>query len=311
MSLYGIKVSEQLIVLFIALFAGYVAKKAKIIDAHATKAFSAFLAYITGPSLIIASLHIEYQSSLLMSAFMMLGISFVIHTLIALAAPLIFKPVNDKSDRRVFSFGLLYMNCGYLGYPVIEVIFPEHGLFYGVIYVIIHNLFIWTHGVMTMSGADIKHLNIKKIFLNPGIIATVASFIIYVSKVRFPDPVFRGIDLVGDMTFPLAMVIIGSLIADMKLSDIFKDIRVIIFSVIKLFAIPLAVMAVMYLFKVDHDIAMICITLCATPCATNTAVFAELYGGNSYLGAKLVGVCTLFSFISIPLIISLASHIIK
>ena len=65
---YSIRVVEKIIVLFIAMIAGYVAKKGKLLNGESTKSLSSLLVYITNPCLIICSLQREDDKDLLLTA---------------------------------------------------------------------------------------------------------------------------------------------------------------------------------------------------------------------------------------------------
>ena len=313
MGVYGSRVCNKIIVLFIAMIAGFIAKKAKLIDAKSTKSLSALLASITNPCLIVSSLQTDCTAEVMQTAGTVLLCSFAVHTVLAFLSGFIFKPIKDVRDRSVYSFGLMYMNCGFMGFPIMQAMFPENGLFYGVIYNIAFNLFVWTHGVFVMDKSEGAKVNLKKIFLNPGIISTVLAVVLFVTGVRFPAVITEGLDMVGGMTFPLSMIIIGSLLGDIKLLSLFKDVKLLLFALLKLAAVPLIMLGICVAFQagLGFTAAMVCITMCATPTATVTAVLAEVYDNNSSLAAKLVGVTTLFSLVSMPLVLILAENLLK
>lgn len=305
---YGTRVCYKIIVLFIAMMAGYVAKKSKILDGHSTKALSSLLAYITNPCLLFASLQIDRSNEIIKTSAIVLVVSFAVHLSMAVAGKFIFSRVKDGRDAGVYAFGLTYMNCGFMGYPIMQAMFPEYGLVYGAIYTIPFNVFVWTHGVAVMDSSGGKAPDFKKILLNPGIISTILASICFVWQIRLPEVAVEGIDMVGGMTFPLSMIIIGSLLADQKLLPLLKDLKLFAFSVLKLAIVPLLMLGVCLGLKDVMGItaSLVCITMCATPTAANTAVFAEVYDSNSALAARLVGITTLYSLISMPLILILA-----
>ena len=309
---YGTKVCLQIIELFIAMIAGYIAKKTHIIDAHSTKSLSSLLAYITSPVLIISSLQVDRDEKVLSMVINILIVSLIVHSVMAVFCYFFFKPVKDRRNRSVFTFALMYMNCGFMGYPIMQAMFPDYGLLYGVIYTVPFNIFLWTHGVAVMDASENRKINFRKIFLNPGIISTVFAVVMFFSGLRFPQVITDGLNMVGSMTFPLSMIIIGSLLADIKLLSLFKEYKLLLFAILKLAVVPLAMLGVCVLAKnvMDFQLALICVTMCATPTATNTAVFAEVYDNNSTLAAKIVGVTTLFSLISMPLILVLAENLL-
>lgn len=301
---YSIRVIEKIIVLFIAMIAGYIAKKGKLLNVDSTKALSSLLVYITNPCLIVCSLQMDYNKDVLYVAGCVFILSVAIHASLAIFSHFIFKPVKDKRERCVYTYGLTYSNCGYMGYPLMMAIFGDDiGLFYGVIFTTAFNLFSWTHGVIVMSNQP--KIPWKKLIYNPALISVILSMILFLCKIRLPDTVNNGLSLVGDMTFPLSMIIIGSLLADMNLLRILAQKKLYFFSFLGLLVIPAIMMGIAILFKLPEYISIIGITMCAAPVAANTAVTAEVYDNDSALAARLVGITTLFCLVTMPFMLYL------
>ena len=306
---YSIRVVQKIIVLFIAMIAGYICKKARIIDKNSTKSLSSMLVYITNPCLIICSLQMDYDSSVLYVAGCVFLLSVVIHSLLAIISHFIFKPVKSRSERSVYSYALTYSNCGYMGYPLMMAIFgDEIGLFYGVIFTTAFNLFTWTHGVIVMSNQP--KIPWKKLIYNPALISVILSMILFLGKIRLPATVNDGLSLVGDMTFPLSMIIIGSLLADMNLLEILRQKKLYLFSLLGLIVAPAVMLAAAYILKLPEYLSIVGVTMCAAPVAANTAVTAEVYENDSALAARLVGITTLFCLVTMPFMLWLSQIIL-
>ncbi len=302
---YSIRVIQKIIVLFIAMIAGFICKKATIIDKNSTKSLSSMLVYITNPCLIICSLQMDYDSNVLYIAGCVFLLSVIIHSLLAILSHFIFKSVKIRSERSVYSYALTYSNCGYMGYPLMMAIFgDEIGLFYGVIFTTAFNLFTWTHGVIVMSNQP--KIPWKKLIYNPALISVILSMILFLGKIRLPATINDGLSLVGDMTFPLSMIIIGSLLADMNILQILKQKQLYLFSFLGLIASPAVMLLVAYFFKLPEYLSIVGVTMCAAPVAANTAVTAEVYDNDSALAARLVGMTTLFCLITMPFMLWLS-----
>ena len=302
---YSIRVIQKIIVLFIAMIAGYICKKSKILDGKSTKSLSNMLTYITNPCLILCSLQMEYSSEALVIAGKIFLLSIIIHTVMAIVSHFIFMKNNNHRSRSVYSFALTYANCGYMGYPIMMAIFGDIGLFYGVIFTTVFNLFNWTHGIIVMNPEKGK-LPWKKLIYNPALISVIISMTLFLSKTMLPVTVKDGLKMVGDMTFPLSMIIIGSLLADMKLINILSHYSVYLFSLLKLIAIPAVMLIIAKLFNLPEIIAITGLTMCSSPSAANTAVLAEVYDNDSALAARLVGVTTLFCLFTMPFMLWLS-----
>ena len=308
---YSVRVIEKIIVLFIAMIAGYIAKKGKLLDANSTKSLSSMLVYITNPCLIVCSLQREYDSELLITAGCVFALSVAVHSLLAILSHFVFKIVKNKKERSVYTYALTYSNCGYMGFPLMMAIFnndPQLGLFYGVIFVTAFNLFTWTHGVIVMSNQG--KIPWKKLIYNPALIAVFISIILFLGRIMLPKTINDGLTLVGDMTFPLSMIIIGSLLADMKLLKILTEKKLYLFSALGLVIIPAIMLIVAKLLGLPEFLSIVGVTMCAAPVAANTAVTAEVYDNDSALAAKLVGITTLFCLITMPAMLWISQMIL-
>ena len=112
------------------------------------------------------------------------------------------------------------------------------------------------------------------------------------------------------MVGPLAMVLLGLKLADIRFKELFSDGRVYIAAGIKLIFFPLfgvAVTALMSLFMNVEPIALNLIAMSAMPCAQNVIMFSTIYDKDSDLAAKQVTVATLLSVVTIPVMLLLLS----
>ena len=305
-------VTTQVIILFLTMFAGVYARKREIIDWKTTKILSSFLVNVTNPLLIIASFQIEYDEQKLVTGLWIVLLSMVTHLITAALAFLFFRPVRKPDARAIYQFGLIFGNCGFIGFPVLRAIFGEIGLFYGAFYVAFFNIFVWTYGVFLMcrEKKNGHQLSWKKIFLNAGTVSTVVGILLFVLPFRMPEVALSAVNLVGDMTFPLSMIIIGSLIAGIRIKDLFRPASLFSFSAIRLLVLPVVMTCVCALCHFPFVYSYIGIVMCAMPSATNTAIFSEIYDCDSALAAKCVGVTTLFSLVTIPVILYFANFLL-
>ena len=307
---YSIRVLQKIIVLFIVMVAGYICKKSKILNISSTKTLSNLLTYITNPCLIFCSLQMEYNTETLKRAGYIFLLSVLVHTIMAIISHFLFSKCKSRTSRSVYSYALTYMNCGFMGYPIMMAIFGnEQGLFYGVIYSTVFNLFTWTHGIIIMNPQNGK-IPWKKLIYNPALIASVSSIILFLTRFMLPGTLKDGLTMLGDMTFPLSMIIIGSLLADMKLTKIFSQPSVYAFSFLKLLIVPLVMLVIAKLLHLPDYISITAVTMCAVPSASSTAILAEVYDNDSALAARLVGVTTLFCLITMPFMLWLSQIVL-
>ena len=297
-------VINQVIILFLTMITGFVAKKRNIINDKTTKKLSEILLRITLPAMIIFSCNQEFSKELLAKSGIMLVYSLSIHTFGILVGNVIYwKYSNDMKN--VLKFVTIYSNCGYMGLPLLEALYGQIGILYASIYITVFNIFTWTNGVMIFTGEkDIKSM--KKALINPGIIAVFIGLIIFIFSIRLPYPVLKTLEMFGTMTTPLSMLIIGALIANMDFKKLFSGFTLYYITIIRLIVLPLLVLIVLKLSGITDTMLLgTCVTTAALPAAANTAIFAERYNGESAFASRIVAFSTIASMITIPIILSL------
>ena len=226
----------QVMVLFLIMIVGMIAAKRNIIDDHARKKLSELLLYITSPFLVVASFNFKYSSDMLVNAGIVLAFSVVIHSFSIFLGNLLFRkyPYEKQS---VLKFILIFSNCGFMGFPVLESLFGKTGVFYGSIYVAVFNAFIWTYGVMLFSKGR-EQTSVIKAMINPGIVSVIIGMFIFIFSIELPKPILQTLDMVGSMTAPLSMLIVGAILTDTNFKDIFTGFEVYYGTALRLIVIP-------------------------------------------------------------------------
>ena len=133
--------------------------------------------------------------------------SAVIIAISILIAKITFHDKN-KVDNSVYKFATIFSNCGFMSLPLQKAILGDDGWFYGSIFIAVFNIFLWTYGLVMMSG-DKKQLSLKKLALNPGIVGVVIALILFVSGIELPYIVAKPIEYLSDLNTPLPMLVVG------------------------------------------------------------------------------------------------------
>lgn len=290
-------------ILFLMIATGFVAKKTGVVTHETGKGLSAILLKITSPFLIIASFQVPFSRQMLSGAGIVFLFAICIHLISIVIGGLLYRRYPAAS-RRVLQFGAVYSNCGFMGIPVLQGLYGATGVFYAAIYNAVFNLFVWTHGVLLFTGKGGAKISWKTL-TNPGIISVVIGMILFIFSIRLPAPVFKALDLIGSITTPLAMLVIGSLLADVRSAELLSDGSVYYVGAVRLLVLPLLALVVLKLIGIHGILLGSCVLMIAMPIAANTALFAELYDGDASLASRCVAVSTLFSMITLPLIMML------
>lgn len=296
-------VINQIISLFTVALIGFYCGRKNIIDGTISNGLTRLLLDVTTPLLIISSFSFTYSSNIannIVKAFTYCLIIFIVTPI--LVKPLLIK--IEKSKRNILQFAMVFSNCGFMGFPVAQSVFGNEGVIYAAVFNMVFNIFIWTYGVMLFNDTrDFKEM--RKIIRNPGIIAAIIGLLIMVLSIKLPPVLLDTVKMVGGLTAPISMLIVGSLLSRTDLKKIVKDKSMYYGSFIKLIFIPVALYIASILFKENSIVIKTFILMQAMPAGAMTSLFAENFNGNKEYSAFIVSFSTLLSVATIPLIIKL------
>ena len=302
-------VMTQIISLFLLIAVGYFLRRSKHLDKKETGAISKLLLDLILPAMLISSLQIDITAKILgdFTDLFLYWIAF--YLILIILAALISKLFPISKDKKIIlQFFLIFGNVGYMGLPVINVLFPENGIFFGSIGVVVFHIFLWTYGInLFLQNNKNKKVNLRNIF-NNGVIAIIIGLFLMLTGIKLPTSIMTSLDMLAEATFPLSMLVIGSGLAQIKLSGIFKDLNIIAYSTLKLLIIPAAALIVLNYFNISDPIKTILVLQIAMPAAANGVIFAERYEGNYVFAAECLFLSTLMAAISIPLISYLTTY---
>lgn len=294
-------VMNQVLILFIIAGVGAYARKKGILSDAVRSGITEFVLDITLPLMTIASFNQSFSWDTLYSSGTLVVISFVVHGLsFVLSKYLYLKYPHDMQS--VLRYSTVFSNAAFMGYPILETLYGKTGILYASIYVIPFRIFMWSLGVALFTKGNDKE-SIKNILLNPGIIATVIGLVIFLTPLKFPHIINETFDILGSVTTPLSMIIVGALLADIDLKDIFSGFAVFYCSAVRLIGLPVLVFAVLKFIGVGKAIVDVIVILTAMPAGSMTAILAERYKANVSFASRCVFVSTVLSLITIPLVV--------
>ncbi len=160
---------------------------------------------------------------------------------------------------------------------------------------------MYTYGIMVMSGRKFSLQNLK-LLINSGIIACILEIIIYFCEIRLPDFMCDAFNMVSNLTAPLSMMVIGSTFADLSLKKLITDVRILVFTLIRMIMLPLIMFPAFKFLVTDPTLLGVCLVMVAVPVGSMNVMIAQQYGGNIETSAKGVAITTLLSVVTMPLL---------
>ncbi|SET52427.1 hypothetical protein SAMN05660297_02665 [Natronincola peptidivorans] len=304
----------QVLILFSLIGVGYLCKKLKIISNNMNNDISSLLVYVSLPALIIVSISsFVFSDTLFEVGAKLLVISFGLNFVYIVFSYLFTKFLGvEGTTKDVFQFALIFPNSGFIGFPIAYVVFGEIGVFYMAIVNMMSDVFLWTFGVRLLQRSSITsmkpskgthHVSLLSQMMNPCIVAVFIGFGLFLTSTKLPLVIYNSLDLLGSITTPLSMIFIGSMLGDLKVNQIFNDVKIILCCFIRLLILPFIIWGILKLFNLDEMLLQILVIATALPVAVGMSIVAAKYENDHYLASKVVFISTLFSIVTIPFFI--------
>lgn len=299
---------NQILILFIIMFIGVIAKRRNIINEDVEKSISSILIKIGMPAMVLSSSSIAYSSEILpnmLSIFLITIVSYAVIIGFGMLNASLFK--FAKASSNVYISLIVFANVGFMGYPVARALYGEIGVFYTSIVNLVFSTMVWTYGILLYNSKG--KLNLKSL-TNIGTISSLLGITLFLLQIKIPAPLLSALDLTGKMTTPLSMLLIGALIAKVNIKELFSDWRVYWTSFIRLLVIPIITVFLLKLLNYNETVISLCTVMAAMPSAATNAIFAKEFDVNPTFASIGVFITTLLCIVTLPFILYLLNVVI-
>lgn len=290
----------------VVLLLGFALTKTRVVDDRGRRVLNDLLLKAVLPFTILTSS--QYQFSVdMMKSIGAVALGSGLYYLISLFVLrlVLWKTRVADSERRVFITTSVFANTGFVGMPIMYSLFGNPGLLLAAIYNLIYNVFFYTYGVHLLSG---KKPAFKE-YINPVSLSSILAIVLFIAPWRAPSVVVNAMNLVGDMTFPLSMIIMGSTLATIDWLKLFADFKSYVVCFLRLVLFPILMTVALIGLKHFIDIfpatVITLIIMTALPSGTMSVIYSERYDCAPKFCARTVTLTLIFMVISLPLMIAL------
>ena len=293
---------QVMVILFIIVVLGYVACKLGYMGDKFDKKLSAIVVDITCPLLVLSSVMGDEMPDRTL-ILPLLGIGFLTYILLLVFGFWVPRLITkNHDDQGMIGFALMFANVGFIGYPIVSSIFGPKAVFYAALLNMPNTFFIFTAGVMLIKGEySLKQFN-PKVLISPAMIGAFLAALLVAFGIRTPEIIARPVTMVGNITVPAALMIIGSSMARLPLREIIGSPKVYIATLLRLTVVPLSIYFLFRACGVSSQINDINTVVIAMPVASFGTMFCLKYGRNPSLITEMTFLTTVGSIITIPLI---------
>lgn len=297
---------QQTIIMFALMLLGLLLSRRGMITEQGSRDLSNVLLYAVIPCVILRSYMSEFSTEKLRA----MGLSALI-AVIAFAASIAVAYLTCGTRHRIENFAVAFGNAGFIGIPLVTAVFGPEAAFYVVSFSTFANLLQWTYGIVIISGKK-ETMNLKMVFVNPVFISMVIGIALFVLQPTLPTVVTGTIGYIADGNTVLAMIILGYYLSKVQLRGLFADVRLYLFSALRLLVVPAVTILVFLPFPFARgEITLITLIAAATPIASSTAIFAQKFGQDYRRAVSYVCLSTILSVATLPLVMLFAERLLS
>ncbi|MBR0119750.1 MAG: AEC family transporter [Eubacterium sp.] len=283
---------------------GFLTGKRKIVDSVSSKSISTIVVDICNPAMMLTSVldgSITAGHDELITAGAIAVIFYAVMVLIGFVLPKLLRVETDK--QRFYNMMCVYTNVGFIGIPVAHAILPPDGMLCVLVCNVMYSLLFYTHGVAILSG------NKEKIrpsqILSPGTIAAILSILIVWFRVSLPEVINETISYVGNATVFLSMLLLGVSIARSGLLEGLKSVKLWLFILIRMIALPTVLAVILKSLNIDPVITAGMCLMATMPVGNLPLIQAEKTGEDTTILSRAIAVTTVVSMITITVFMSI------
>lgn len=286
-------------VLFIYMAVGFGCRKAGIFNDMARDKLTDFVVFVTLPCMIFESFNMAFSLESLKQGALALLIAVGMSCVALLLGKVLYNrfPYEEKS---ILQYGTLVSNSGFAGLPVVSGAYGDEGLFLGSLFIIPTRILMWSAGISLFTRADAKQA-VKKVLLNPGIIAVEVGLVRMLFQIPLPHFVDTAVDNLGGCTSPMAMALVGAILVDVPLKTVF-DLKSFYLVAVRQFLLPGICLAALRLLHVDPLTIGVSVVITGMPIGSTTAILAQKYVADAKFASKCVFISTLTSLVTVPIL---------
>ena len=286
--------------LFLMMLIGAYLKKRGIIDANGKKCLTDLCVNVVIPCNIFKSCLIEFNMGIFRSCALLL-VSAIVMQLICLTLNRFIFNRYAPQQKKVLQYCTIVPMSGFLGNPIAEGIYDQLGVLYTSIFLIPMRVVMWSVGTTYfVADAEMDRKQVlKNVMTHPCLVSIYLGVFCMVTQIPLPSVVTETVRYIGNCNSALTMFIVGTILADVKLTTIFNR-DTLVFSVFRLMLLPAVALGVGSLLGLDEVSLGISVLMTGMPAGATAAIFAARYDSDAPFATKCVVMTTLVSMLTLP-----------
>ncbi len=295
--------------IFLLSAVGFYLVKKSFLSSQGLDDLSRLVMDITLPVLIFCQLIRDFSFALYPNWWVFPLISIGI-TAIGLVSGFLFLSFLKKEQEKLQFLSLAgFQNSGYLPLALIAALFsPQEAgeiLIYIFLFLLGFNLVIFSLGVYILNFHKGQKLRIGSLFSMPVLSTLFSLVLVYFGGQRFfNDSFIRPLRMLGDSTLPLAMLVVGGSLAQLRVKDINKKAMALLVGV-KMIIVPLLGMLLIGVLGLSGMTGLLILMQLAMPSAVTISAILRVYKKEDILASQGILVTHIAAIVTVPVFLIL------
>ncbi len=298
---------NSVMLIFLMIAVGFYFRKKGMFTEETNKLFSQVVIKISLPASVLVSIPARFTRDTLIHSLEGIVISFSIILTIYLISLVAMKLFNVKrKDLSVTMF--MFSNTIFIGLPVNMALFGTDSMPYVFLFYFANTFLFWSLGIGIIKGSGGEKMSIGerlKKLTSPPLLAFLVSIAITFMDVKLPVPLEGALKYLGGMTTPLAMLFLGTVIANFDRRSISLDRDGMVVLVGRFLVAPLVAIIILFIFEgifsIDPLLKKVYIIQASMPIMANIAIISKYYNRDYEYASMGVGISTILCLFTIPL----------
>lgn len=293
--------------LFALVVVGYIAGKLGYLGGDFDRQLSRLVINITCPALILSSSMTGTlpDRHLILPLLLISAITYIILAGVAFLLPRYLT--KNKDDEGPVGFALMFGNVGFMGYPVVASIFGHEAVFYAAVLNVVNTFAVFTIGTILITGKsemEGERFQKKVLYSTPMLAAYLTMAIVALEIDNIPEVICQPLTMLGNITVPAALLIIGSSMSSLPLRSLLGNPIVYTTTLFRLAILPIGIHFLMNAAGFSPMVVNINTLVIAMPVATYGTILCLKYEKDTTMMTEVTFITTLLSMISIPLLVT-------
>ena len=292
--------------LFLVMMIGFALVKVRVVKPKHSVALSRLALYLLMPSSILNAFNVDMTGEIMVGLTLAFAVGLVLH-LLFLGVDFIFAKVGHGTA--VERTSIMYSNSINIIIPIVGFVLGDEWIIYSLGYMSVQLFFLWSHGVGLFDHS--KGINLKKIFLNPNIIAILIGLYLVTMRVRLPEFVTDITSSFGGVLGYIGMLIAGMRAAGLDFKKMAKYPRLYITTAMRVILCPILSLAVLLLIRLivkvpnTTEILLVSFLATMTPSAATVMQLAQIHDTEIEYSVAINIMTTIVACVTMPLLVLL------